>query len=336
MSQSLDQYLTLSKEEQSPPLTAFQKLSILTKALIHGPLPLSELEEKLIKDESFINPIVQSSQFIKIDQFDINYLYIPAKDQKETILFIHGLGGSFKQFDEVISQLIPLGYGILAFDQPGSGDSLVNNDVKLTLKFFTDYTYKLIEGLKLTESPLIILSHSYGTQITINLLINYDLAKITKIWLLTPPLTPKPSNLKENLLIGGLYYNPWIFEAFRKFDRLNNIKSPSLNRLTESKDDYLRFKQLRLNLKTHSKNFLNQLYNWQTLTFEDLDKFKRVIESKGIQLVIVDGEFDKLTKQSGEVLHKYLKVGQYKLFEKGGHNFLLDLSTEFIQLFQSH
>ncbi|KAH3678112.1 hypothetical protein WICMUC_001676 [Wickerhamomyces mucosus] len=337
MPQSLEKYLTLSKQEQSPPLTFRQKISIYFQSLIYGSIPFTPLEQILIDDQSFVDPIVDANQFITIDQYKISYIYIPAKDEKETVLVIHGVGGTFKQFDSFIVELIQLGYGVLAFDQPGSGDSLAPPNTKLTSEFLTKYSYKLIEKLNLFDKISIILGHSYGSQISINLLINYNnknvFHNIKEIWLVTPP--PFKERSKVDLLRTTLFhYNPWVFEAFRKIGRLNNINSPSLKFIIETDDEYLRFKQLKFNLKMNSKNFVNQRYHWIPLISNDFDKFKNVVQSNQIQLYLVDGDSDKVCKNSAELIYNYLNIGKYILFEKGGHNFLVDRSIEFAKLFQ--
>lgn len=368
MPPTLEQYLILSKQEhalhlEANPPTLLDKLqTALHKLTSNDPKArLTDLERTLLADnETFTSPLVhQYGQFITVKQVDddsppveVYRVNIPAKDRsKPTYVFIHGLGGTLQQFDLLFSELAAKGFGILAFDQPGFGLSHSEKDIteyRITLDRLTLLTKQVIQVGQIQSDDICLVGHSFGTQILIDLIANHEFNgkdKVRKIWLLTPPETPKVFKFAERLLLNLFYYQTWIFDTYRHFDRQGNIHSGSLKRLVaflesdgEGDEDltgYYKLKQLKYNLTTNSVNFLNQLSSWKTLTLNDLHRFKQALlqrPSHIIKLVIVDGKHDHVTRQSGLDLNDRLdNIGEYVLLD-GGHVIMIDHHKDVLNL----
>ncbi|KAH3681424.1 hypothetical protein WICPIJ_007581 [Wickerhamomyces pijperi] len=321
----------------------------------------TELENLIIQDKSTFTSslLTQYGKYVDIDiqENDSNatirtenifLAHIPPSSNKPTLIFIHGLGGTCQQFDLLFPKLIEeSGYGLLCFDQPGFG--LSHNDQKvpydITLNRLTDLTFAVIEKVLMTsdDQEVHLVGHSYGTQIIINLICKYHQKlrlDITKIWLLTPPMTPKkPLPFLQWLFLKVCYYQVWIMDTFRCFDRVGNIKGKSLERLVsfseghdEEEQEYLKLKQFRCNLLTNSYNFINQILSWSSLTEEDLVQFATTIQLSVRQLSIIDGERDHLTHDSGSKLYAKLEPHfqnrdssiSYKLIKDAGHVLMID------------
>lgn len=355
---SLEQYQTLAKQEQLDiPNSIFSKLlqnlKIISSCLLF-PWNHTNLENLLIKDDStFINPLTKTySSYINHEKYgDIFQLKIPhplrtqlnnsaiskeiriklEKKIEETpiLIFIHGLGGNFQQFDEIISNFNGI-TDILAIDLPGSGFSKFNNFEKFNLSL-ENYCNCIKEIIKINEfenRKLIFIGHSYGCQIILKLLIN-QILNVKGLIILTPPKISIKKTIKENFLIKFLNKFPIFFEIFRKFDRINNLNSKSMNRLFNNLNlinDFIKFKQFRFNLLTNSKNFLNQLQNWEPLTINELIKSSHIIKSNNGHILIIDGEKDLITQNGGESYFNLFgeTISSYKKIKNLGHNLMLE------------
>jgi len=355
---SLEQYQTLAKQEQLDiPNSIFSKLlqnlKIISSCLLF-PWNHTNLENLLIKDDStFINPLTKTySSYINHEKYgDIFQLKIPhplrtqlnnsaiskeiriklEKKIEETpiLIFIHGLGGNFQQFDEIISNFNGI-TDILAIDLPGSGFSKLLNFEKfnLSLENYCNCIKEIIKINKFENRKLIFIGHSYGCQIILKLLIN-QILNVKGLIILTPPKISIKKTIKENFLIKFLNKFPIFFEIFRKFDRINNLNSKSMNRLFNNLNlinDFIKFKQFRFNLLTNSKNFLNQLQNWEPLTINELIKSSHIIKSNNGHILIIDGEKDLITQNGGESYFNLFgeTISSYKKIKNLGHNLMLE------------
>ncbi|MBI2654597.1 alpha/beta fold hydrolase [Candidatus Woesearchaeota archaeon] len=97
---------------------------------------------------------------IKYNKYILSIDYFIRKGRKITLLYLHGLGCSKKDFEEalVISELKD--YKIVSFDFPGCGDSEYPKNLSLGMDDLVEITELVVSKLKL--SNLIIIGHSMG------------------------------------------------------------------------------------------------------------------------------------------------------------------------------
>lgn len=347
-------YCKLAEQERVKTHYALlEKLIIFFKSLINPNDPqFSPLEQLLIDDEETLpNPLTSKfAAYTQIEGYEVHYVRIPPKSNKPYYVFVHGLGGNLQEFDQLFDKLYEEGYGILAFDQPGYGKSnsshsvysAVPMKVRLTLDFLTNVTANLIQQLKIEDYYLV--GHSYGSQISTNLILRKDsyigLPTPSKIWLLTPVAYPTPTlPLLLRFKFFLHYYFPFIWNYNRKIGRLGNIERGGVNYVVKLKDtvdpkfaDFVYLKHFRLNLSVNGANVANQLYNRTDYTFEQLQDFKNALTQKNIKLSLIDGKLDIVTKNGGEIIYKNLNYEKstYKLLN-GGHCIQVDHPEEILE-----
>ena len=65
----------------------------------------------------------EQATFNTQDGSPLHALYLPAKENKETLLFFHGKAGNVTYFEDFAKTYAKYGYGILLFDYRGYGKS---------------------------------------------------------------------------------------------------------------------------------------------------------------------------------------------------------------------
>lgn len=350
---SLEQYQQLAKQEQHEiPKSLIPKiiynLKLLSSFLFYS--KYTELESLLIKDETtFAAELTKTYSFVDhYDNYgDIFCLKVPHPlrtqlnnsaiskevasqleskiNETPVIVFIHGLGGNLQQYDEILKDFAGI-TDLFAVDLPGSGKSKANPKLKLTLENFTNLVQEALVRNGYTNRELILVGHSYGTQVVLKL--STLLPNVKGLALLAPAKPLIKKSWKEAFFLELFYKIPWLFEFFRKLDRLNNIQSLSMKRLFTNPNtpDFLKFKQFRFNLLTNSSNFLNHAKSWEPLAISEIIDSSQTIANKHGEILIVDGSDDKLTHDGGAALHDLLgsQISSYKIVENAGHNFILE------------
>jgi len=81
--------------------------------------------------------------------FSIEYFF--RKGQKETILFIHGLGGAKENFWESCKTNSLAGHTLICLDNPGTGNSTYYDDFPLDIDDLAQITSLFIEQLNITK-----------------------------------------------------------------------------------------------------------------------------------------------------------------------------------------
>lgn len=332
-------------------------LHIIVRSIIYkvkGYSNLTKFEKVLINEDKFFfnNHILKHVKYNKFEEFgNIYNLFMTKGDlkydklnERPILIFIHGLGGNLHQFDEQFNFFYK-NFDVLSFDLPGSGNSELEDDnYPLSLENFTKFVLEFIKSKKFENKNFILIGHSYGTQVILNLIKHLDSSSIKKIVLIAPPKFPSSRNYKMKLILKLFTYFPIIFDIFRKFDRINNINGNSMRRLfSVSKyneiDTFLKFKQFKFNLQTNSKNFLNHLINWKPI---ELDELIRSVEYLKLnpnfqKLLIIDGEEDQVTKNGG--LSYKIILGQdvdYQIIPEAGHNLIIDSYQELNEMIQEN
>lgn len=96
------------------------------------------------------SPQIRTIQLLFKDKiFDIEYFF--REGQKETIVFIHGLGGAKENFWEAYKSSALDGYTLFCLDNPGTGNSTYYDDFPLDIDDLTTITSLFIEQLKITN-----------------------------------------------------------------------------------------------------------------------------------------------------------------------------------------
>ncbi|CCH43319.1 putative peroxisomal lipase [Wickerhamomyces ciferrii] len=351
---SLEQYKELAKQEQHEVPKSFipkiiYSFKLLSQFLLYS--KNTELEKALIQDEeTFTSDITNTYSFIddvenvgklfgikvphplstQLNNSSLSNEIITNLESKinETpvLVFIHGLGGNFQQFDEIIKEFAGI-TDIFAIDLPGSGRSQdINSNFKLTLDNFVEVVHKQLESNGYIGRDIVLIGHSYGTQVILKL--NTVIPNVKSLILLAPPKIPLIRTKKEKFFLGLFARLPILFEFFRKLDRLNNIKSISMGRLFHNEDtsDFLKFKQFRFNLLTNSSNFIKHAKNWIPLSVSDALESSQIIEQNHGKILIIDASDDKLTKRGGSTYYDLIGSGvsTYEVLENSGHNFILE------------
>jgi len=81
--------------------------------------------------------------------------YFQREGHKETILFLHGLGGAKENYWEACKANVLDGYTLICPDNPGTGRSTYYDDFPLNVDDLTNITYLFIEQLKIADFILV-------------------------------------------------------------------------------------------------------------------------------------------------------------------------------------
>ncbi len=95
-------------------------------------------------------PQIRTVQVFYQDKlFDIEYLY--REGHNETIVLLHGLGGSKENYWEACKTIALDGYTLICPDNPGTGNSTYYDDSPLDVDDLANITSLFIEQLKITN-----------------------------------------------------------------------------------------------------------------------------------------------------------------------------------------
>jgi pimeloyl-ACP methyl ester carboxylesterase len=119
--------------------------------------------------------------------FNIEYFF--REGRKETILFIHGLGGAKENYWESCKSDPLAEYTLICFDNPGTGNSTYYEDFPLDVDDLAQITSLFIEQLNLTK--FILCGTSMGGLTTLLYLRNGGLAKVKAYINIEGNLTPE-------------------------------------------------------------------------------------------------------------------------------------------------
>ena len=112
---------------------------------------------------------------------DIDMAYYDSEEEKETLIFIHGLGSyllGWKNNVDTLSQ----NYRCIVLDLPGYGKSS-KGDYKYDMSFYSKAVINLMDKLNITQATL--LGHSMGGQVSLTMALNYP-ERVKKLVLVSP------------------------------------------------------------------------------------------------------------------------------------------------------
>lgn len=144
-----------------------------------------------------ISPLSKPEQgFITVDGFRLEYTSWPGDVQ--TMVALHGFGGTSRSFRKLALQLQPHGIGLVCIGLPWHGESKELTNNRLVLTRFAPALIATLQGLGIPKAPVI--AHSFGARIALAMA---TLGKgfVNRLFLLAP---------------GGFYpFEDYMFRAFR-------------------------------------------------------------------------------------------------------------------------
>ena len=155
---------------------------------------------------------------IIINEAKVNY---KIAGNGETLLILHGWGGSSNSWLKVIEKL-EKDFKIVCPDLPGFGKSETPKSA-WDLKDYANWLKKFTESLKLEK--FFLLGHSFGGRIAIKFSIFWP-EKVKKLILCNSAGIKEKQNLKEKIifflaLLGNAIFSPKIFQRFK--DKAKNL-----------------------------------------------------------------------------------------------------------------
>lgn len=143
--------------------------------------------------------------FLPSGEGKIQALYIPAKDNKDTLLFFHGQGGNITHFAPFAQRYAAHGYGVLLFDYRGFGAS----EGKLSPAHFYEDGQSalnyLLHAKKIPPQKLVLWGYSMGNAACLHTAVK-NAAVPFKAVILQSPFT---SAVDMALFRAGGHYLPW-------------------------------------------------------------------------------------------------------------------------------
>ena len=225
---------------------------------------------------------------------------------ENTVLFLHGYGGSINSFLPVAENLMKT-HKVVLVDFYGFGQSPYPNAILDTY----DYAVQLYLKLKqLKIEKLSIVAHSFGGRIALILSSLFDV-KIEKLVLVSSAgLKPKRSII--------YYYKVYKYKLFKKLSKVGLIKKSYLN--TFGSDEYKKLNNL-------------QKQSYVKIVNQNLFYLLKYINASTL---IVWGTKDKSTPiYMAKCLNKNILNSGLVLFENGSHFSYLENFSQFCAVLHS-
>lgn len=89
-------------------------------------------------------------------------VYLPAQQDRPTLLFFHGRGGNVSHFESFAQAYAPLGYGILLFDYRGFGLSKATPSERHMQEDAVSAVHLALDTLQISPQRLVLFGHSLG------------------------------------------------------------------------------------------------------------------------------------------------------------------------------
>jgi pimeloyl-ACP methyl ester carboxylesterase len=272
-----------------------------------------------------------------------HYIYYPTNTQKETIVFVHGVGSYYAHFDVLISYYREQGYGILAYDLIGRGYSAYPQD-NIETSFDGDahvnQLRNLITHLGLQNGPKYhIIGHSMGGAIT-TLYASQFSSEIISITLLAP------AGLMNMGPISLIRCCCSCFQGIVKSILLKNQEKAWRQDFVSTSEEGMKMQNDFVdNLHAISKMNPNHFESfWQSVLqfpFAHIDEAVRTVVNSDISVLLLFGSADKAVPsnpsyprwchllQDGTV-SRPSRLITTKLYDNMGHAFFLEISKNVI------
>ncbi|CAL9731250.1 lipid droplet hydrolase 1 [Monosporozyma unispora] len=309
-------------------------------------------------DDFTLQFIKQHEEFIDSDENKRvrvchNFSRSNINDVKDLYICLPGLGGSLDQFLPLMKLCDLFGKSFLAIDVFGFGKSdeldqypmsdIVKKLHTLIMNILTEYNIKKSQTIHLV-------GHSMGCYLSLHLFTKFNKEwSISHLILLAPP-APTVTNLgKDNRLaqwtLKTLYRVPWLVTFYREwFDQSKGLNSSGIQNFfhqRESKNDddienvslrYLKLVQYYNNVQIKSKSLLGYLLGWDPLDWNQINKS---IKESHTEVIIISGEFDKVTdaKCANDVKNSFEEEVELITIPNCAHTITFDASREVCNIF---
>ncbi|MCH7605062.1 alpha/beta hydrolase [Patescibacteria group bacterium] len=116
--------------------------------------------------------------------------------QRKPVLILHGWGKGLVSWEEVQGKIAEKGWKVITVDLPGFGKTSAPTEV-WGIEEYTDFVLEFAEKLGLGK--WILLGHSFGGQIAVNLAVKHP-ERIQKLILCAPVAIRREPGLRENII----------------------------------------------------------------------------------------------------------------------------------------
>ncbi|KAJ6788580.1 hypothetical protein PWT90_05339 [Aphanocladium album] len=123
--------------------------------------------------------ISERRTFITTRGYKYSFIYVPAKGDKPTLLFLHGFPSHADDWERQVAHFAPRGYGVIAPDLLGYGDTSKPDAVaSYTFKGMSDDISEVLDHLQV--SSVVGVGHDFGANF-LGRLAAYHPARFTKL-----------------------------------------------------------------------------------------------------------------------------------------------------------
>lgn len=129
--------------------------------------------------------ISDAGKFVTIEGLRLHYV---GEGSGAPVVLLHGNAGFVQDFSRVMPLLAERGYGVIAFDRPGHGQSERPNNGLATAEFQFKLIRKALRRLKV-ENPILV-GHSWSALLVLAYALKYE-KEISGMVLLSPAVYPE-------------------------------------------------------------------------------------------------------------------------------------------------
>jgi pimeloyl-ACP methyl ester carboxylesterase len=261
-------------------------------------------------------------QFTTEDGIKLIYVYNKIKSNKPTLIFLHGLGANWSQWEYSLQQARKQGFSAIAVDMRGHGCSSIPREEKsYELQKFASDIKELLEHEKINNYVLI--GHSFGGSVMVTFCTEF-----------------KKNSPKAFVFIDSTYIYP--YKKYHEFNE-NPLLCFFLRKLVEWKLIPRQFapRKYEMNIcRIMKENWLFRFFDELYYTpynaiFKTIDgarkysikKSKDIITSLrniSVPTLIIASKKDKVISPDFSVaMHKIIPHSEFKLYDTAGHLFPL-------------
>jgi fermentation-respiration switch protein FrsA (DUF1100 family) len=217
----------------SDPKAAFQRNvenRLLYQPTVNGMIPraasLATLTNPALRAQ------VQEVTFNAADGVQLSAWYIPPKPGKETVLISHGNGGNISHREHIYQPLVNAGYGVLAYDYRGYGNSQgESNEPGLYLDHQAAVNF--LKNQKQTDpaTQVILMGESLGGAVAIDAASKQKFRMLVTVSTFTSLPNVAATLFKNAPVLGDLSSKvlpTLVSQQFNSLDKMKNLQCPVL------------------------------------------------------------------------------------------------------------
>lgn len=222
--------------------------------------------------------------------FNIEYFF--RAGHKETILFIHGLGGAKENYLESCKADSLAEHTLICFDNPGTGNSTYYDDFLLNIDDLTSITSLFIEELKITR--FILCGTSMGGLTTLLYLKRGGLVKV-KAYI----------NIEGNLMSEDCMFSSKVvtydYDTFR-----NQIFPNTIVEMRNNGNTGYHIIANNLQLNTNIESYYN--YSFQTVEYSATGELLKQYLAMEIPRIFIYGQENSSLSYIPKLLHNEMNI----------------------------